>query len=384
MSSNQPTKILYLVTLSEWGGAQKYLFDLANCAQNQGFAVSAAVGGDKNGELIKLLVRSNIQTYYLHHLQRSIHPLREILTLFDLIKLIRKVKPNIVHLNSSKAGSLGALAAKLCGVKKIIYTVHGLVLNEPLSPLQRAFYSFSEHFTARFKNKFICVSEYDRNSLLKYKITKPEKITVIHNGLDLDQINFFEKPEAQAKLSSLTGQDLAQAGHLIGTIANFYPVKGLNYLVEAAKEVIAIHPKTKFVIIGTGLLEKQLKQMILEYRLQDNIILAGALPEASHYLKAFDLFVLPSLKEGLAYALLEASAAGLPIITTSVGGNPEVVVDNFNGLLVPPADFSTLAEKIINLLPDQNRLSLFSKNSQQKIKDFSLSEMCQKTIELYF
>jgi glycosyltransferase involved in cell wall biosynthesis len=345
--------------------------------------VTVATGGEKDGALITLLVRSNIKTYYLHHLQRSLSPLQDFLAFFDLLKLIKKVRPDIIHLNSSKASSLGALAARLCGVKKIIYTVHGLILNEPLSPLQRLFYWLSEWFSAKLKNKLICVSEFDRQSLQKNKITTDQKISVIHNGLDLGQMFFLDQGTARTKLSAITQKNIQNSDFVIGTIANLYPTKGLTYLIEAGREVLNIYPKTKFIIIGKGPLQVVLQKLITDYRLDGQVILAGGIPEASQYLRAFDLFVLTSLKEGLAYALLEAEAAGLPIVATSVGGNPEVVADNFNGLLVPPADFSALAQAIINLIPDKAHLASYAQNSQEKIKDFSLAQMCEKTLTLY-
>ncbi|HRY63081.1 MAG TPA: glycosyltransferase, partial [Patescibacteria group bacterium] len=221
MATGQPNKILYLVTLSEWGGAQKYIFDLATNCQGQGLEVVVAAGGEKQGELLSLLTRSNIQSYYLPNLQREINFKKDWRAFFDIIKLIKKVGPTIIHLNSSKAGSLGALAAKLCGVKKIIYTVHGLVLNEPLSRRQRAFYWLSEWFSGQLKNKLICVSEFDRQSIIQHKLADPKKITVIHNGVDPTQLTFWSKSGARIKLAGITGQDFPDSDWLVGTIANF-------------------------------------------------------------------------------------------------------------------------------------------------------------------
>ena len=373
-------KILYLITRSEIGGAQRYILDLASFCRDQGHIVVVASGGDENGELIKRLVKLNIQTYCLRHLTRELNFYSDISVFFDLIKLINKIKPDIVHLNSSKAGSIGALAAKFCGVRKIIYTIHGLVLNEPLPFFHKIFYWFAEWFSAKLKNKLISVSEFDKQSLLKNKITTTDKIAVIHNGLDPARIFFLDKSTALAKLF---GREQNEKEFIIGTIANLYPAKGLIYLIEAAKSVLKIYPRTKFAVIGDGPLKSSLADTIIEYGLADKFILAGSLPEANRNLKAFDLFVLPSLKEGLAYALLEASAAGLPIIATAVGGNPEVVKNNFNGLLVPPADFGALAQTIINLMGDPNKASFLASNSASVLKNFSLDQMCEKTLATY-
>ena len=191
MPKNQPRQLLYLVTLSEWGGAQKYIFDLAANFSHQGYVVSVALGGSQNSPLIQKLAKLNIQVYYLKNLQRSVNLYRDWLAFWDIVKLYKKIKPDIIHLNSSKAGSLGAIAAQCCKVKKIIYTVHGLVLNEPLSAAKKAFYWLAEWLSAKFKTHLICVSEFDKQSLLKNKITPAKKITVIHNGIDLNNLKFF-------------------------------------------------------------------------------------------------------------------------------------------------------------------------------------------------
>lgn len=383
MPAIQPPKILYLITLSELGGAQKYVFDLATRARTEGLAVSVAVGGEPEGQLLTLLSRFSISSYYLRHLQRPLNLRLDFLAWLDIYKLIRRQKPDIVHLNSSKAGSLGALAAKMGGVKKIIYTVHGLVLNEPLSWRQRLFYWLSEWLSGLCKTHFICVSLADRQALLKNKICPAKKIFVIHNGLDLEQVTFWPRTEAQAKLSLFINYQLPDNAFIIGSLANFYPVKGLVYLVEAAKEVLTIYPQTKFILIGSGPEFSSIQKLITAYRLDQNIFLTGLVPAASQYLQSLDLFVLPSLKEGLAYALLEAAAAGLPVVATHVGGNPEVITNDFNGLLVPPADFSALAKALINLIADPERLARYAQNNREKIKDFSLENMWQKTSQLY-
>ncbi len=384
MPVNQPTKILYLITLSELGGAQKYLFDLAVFGRRQGFDVSVAVGGSATGELISILTRSGFPVFYLHRLQRTVNLKQDLLAFFDLLKLLRQIKPDIIHLNSSKAGSLGALAAKIAGIKKIIYTIHGLVLNEPLTLTNRIFYWLSEWFSALFKDHLICVSDFDRKSLLKNKICPAKKITVIHNGVEPANLTFYPRAEARAQLSLFSGHELSPSDFIVGTIANFYPTKGLGYLIEAAAEVTRIHDQVKFVLIGDGPLAPQLRQSVNNYHLDKRVIFTGALPAGSTYLQAFDLFVFPSLKEGLAYALLEAAAAGLPIVATNVGGNPEVITNDFDGLLIPPADIGSLASTLINLIPDKDRLDRYAYNSQIRVKEFSLQNMLTQTFKLYF
>lgn len=389
MAKNQ-TKILFLITLSEWGGAQKYIFDLVTSLASQDYHLQVAVGGSQHGPLIQKLTKLNIQTFYLKNLQRSINFYRDTLAFWNIVRLYRELKPDIVHLNSSKAGVLGALAAKYCNIKKIIYTVHGLVSNEPLSALRKKFYSFAEWLSAKFKTHLICVSAFDKQSLLAHKITKANKIHVIHNGLDLANLKFLSKKEAQEKLDKIITYTLKPAEaspilgrQLVGTVANFYPTKGLIYLIEAARELYSILPELKFIIIGDGPQRRQLTELIGSYQLQDTVYLTGIIPAASQYLKAFDLFVLPSVKEGLSYTLIEAQAAGLPIITTSVGGNPEIVTHDTSGLIIPPGDFHSLAENIINLINNRQLAERLGRRALSSSAKFSLNKMTQDTQKIY-
>jgi len=280
-----------------------------------------AAGEKQDGELFERLKRVGIAAYYLANLKRRVNFYYDIKILFDLIKFIKKIKPDVLHLNSSKAGSIGAVAGKICGVKKIIYTVHGLVLNEPLSPPKKILYLLSEWLSAKCKHKIICVSQYDRQSVLKYKIAGENKILVIYNGIDLENIKLLSKEEAIQKLERITdikpARNASPAKHsdaggyqisdiLVGTIANFYPSKGLVYLIEAAREVKQLKNNIKFIIIGDGRGRSELETMIANYKLNDMVYLPGAISNAKYYLKAFDLFVLPSIKEGLSYTLIEA------------------------------------------------------------------------------
>ena len=170
---------------------------------------------------------------------------------------------------------------------------------------------------------------------------------------------------------------------LIGTIANFYPTKGLSYLIEAAAKLKTKH-NFQIVIIGDGIERTYLESLITKYNLEENIILAGQIPEAAKYLKAFDIFVLPSIKEGLPYAILEAMAAGLPIVATNVGGISEMITDNESGLLVPPKNPEALAEALKKLIDaPELRARLGQNAAATAAAKFSLKEMLKKTRQIY-
>jgi len=372
-------KILYLVTQSEWGGAQKYIFDLAtNLPEN--FDVLVATG-EGNDELLSKLQDKNIKTIKLKYLKRAINPFFDILAFFEIKKLLKNERPDVIHLNSSKISILGSLVAKSIfnPPSLIIYTAHGWVFNEPLPFWKKNLYLKLERYTAKFKNKIICVSEFDKQVALDNKICLENKLVTIHNGINVNNLQFFDKNEARQKLNK--GYEISDKEYVIGTIANLYKTKGLNYLIEAANEIVKQISDIQFVIIGEGPEEQYLKLKIKNSELKNSIIMTGKIDEAHKYLKAFDIFILPSIKEGLPYTLLEAITAKLPIIATKVGGIPEIIEDQTNGLLVEPANPQKLANAIIKLLNDNSLKQLLISNIN--LDKFSLQQMIDKTLVLY-
>jgi len=384
-------RILYIITQSELGGAQKYICDLIlNLKEN--FEIFVAAGPEGNWEIFNRLtteVKSDkiISVVKLHNLIRNINPIKDLLGFIEIFKIIRKIKPEIVHLNSSKAGFIGAFAAKLAGVKKIIFTAHGWVFNEPVFFLKKWFYLLISYFTALFCDKIICVSECDKKVALENNIAQENKLIVIHNGIK--NFDCLPKDIARRELNLIIkNKNIHWDGFLIGTIANLYKTKGIEYLIKAIYllKLQIINSKLQTIIIGEGNERQNLEALIRKFKLWDIVFLAGNIPEAKKYLKAFDLFVLPSVKEGLPYTILEAMLANLPVIASKVGGVPEVIDDGINGFLVPAKNEKALAYKInevINLIKN-NESDKIKKMAQNKVqKDFPFEEMLKKTENLY-
>jgi len=376
-------KILYFITQSEFGGAQRYVFDLANNLKSN-FQVAMALGEQgKNGKLAKILDENNIKYFIIPHLKRSISPFNELLALYEIIKLIKQYQPDIIHLNSSKISILGSIAALFTN-SKIIYTVHGWVFNEPLPWLVKKFYLYAEKLTASLKDKIICVSEYDKQLALKHKIAPASKLVTVHNGMA--PIEFLSKEQAQRLLlSKIRNSKFEIRNFLIGSIGNLYKTKGFTYLVEAANILISSYrlPLT-FIVIGDGSEQKNLENLIAKYNLKNNFILAGQIDEAAKLLKAFDVYVCSSVKEGLPYTVLEAMSAGLPIVSTRVGGIPEMLEHEKTGLLIKPAEARDLAEKIKTLLDNKTLAARLGEQARQGIqKNFSMTKMIEATRRTY-
>jgi len=368
-------KILYIITQSELGGAQRYIFDLATNLSEYNVSVAYGEQGD-NGELSKMLQENKIKTHLIHNLVRKINIRKDWQAMLEIRKLIKKINPDIVHLNSSKISIIASLS-NINIKNKLIYTAHGWVFNEKLSLSKKIFYKLSERWTAKLKNKIICVSEFDKQSAIKNRIEENKLIT-IHNGIS--KTVFLEKDEARKKIEEISGQKININETIIGTIGNLYKNKGFEYLITSIKKV----KKTKLIIIGDGEERNHLEKLINKYNLESKVLLLGRVNNASKLLKAFDIYINSSLKEGLSYTLLEATQAGLPIIATEVGGNSEIVINEKTGLLIEPASSKIIAKTINYFLKNKNLQQTYSKNAIAKYKNyFDLKTMLQKTKKVY-
>ncbi|MFA6551817.1 MAG: glycosyltransferase family 4 protein, partial [Patescibacteria group bacterium] len=273
----------------------------------------------------------------------------------------------------------------------IVYTVHGWVFSENLSPGKKYFYKILEKFTAKFKDKIICLSEFEKQNTIKNKIAPAEKISVVYNGIA--PIDFLPRLEARKKLSEFTNTVISDETILIGSIGNLYKNKGYNYLIDSFDKPLVARYPLLVTIIGSGSEQNDLQLRIKNYpsrhseaeadELQNKIILTGAISNAAQFLPAFDIYVCSSVKEGLPYSVLEAMQAGLPIASTNVGAIPEVITDGDSGLLIEPKDSKALAEKIKYLINNPEIAKQLGKNAEVKAKKFSLEQMIKQTEEIY-
>ncbi len=374
-------KILYLITQSELGGAQRYVFDLADNLKAE-FEVAVAFGeqGDK-GELAKKLAKNGIKCYTLPHLQRSLSPLNDFRAVKEIISLIKELKPNIVHLNSSKISILGSLASiffklqiKNCKLK-IVYTAHGWVFHEPLFWPVKKFYYWAEKLAARAKDLIICVSEFDRQSALNSGLARSYQLATVHNGIA--PIAFFEAPEAGNAKHPLP---------VIGTIGNLYRNKGYRHLIKAIDLLIREEKiEASLFIIGEGPEKLELIKLAEKLNLKNYVNFYGRVDAAYRILPSFDIYACSSVKEGLSYTIIEAMQAKLPIVATRVGGNPELIEDGVTGLLAMPASAPELAAKIKKLLKNKKLADKLGVAARTKaLNEFSLQNMVNQTKKEYW
>ncbi|MES2931349.1 MAG: glycosyltransferase [Patescibacteria group bacterium] len=376
-TENSPKRILYVITKANWGGAQRYVFDVAVASKDAGHEVLVVSGVE--GDLTERLREAGIKTEIISAMKRDIALMSEIRSFRALLTVLRAFKPDIVHGNSSKAGGLAALAGRLAGVRRILFTSHGWAFNEQRPLWQKVVIGAFHYATVLLAHRTICVSSALRQDAAWMPLVS-KRFFVVHNGVS--PVELLSRSDARMRLAP----DLARSfptAFWIGTIAELHPSKGLDTLVEAFA-AIAHELPVVLVIIGEGTEWAKLQKLVQIYDLPDRVVLTGFVKDASTHLQALDVFVLPSRTESLGYVLLEAGLASLPAIGTRVGGIPEVLEDGGTGLLVPPSKSIILSQALTELLTDEplrNRLGTALHGKVEK--DFSVSAMTKKTLALY-
>jgi glycosyltransferase involved in cell wall biosynthesis len=370
-------KILYIITKSNWGGAQKHVFDLAKEAKED-FDVFVAFGG--NGLLKQKLDEIGIKNFEITNFQRDISIFKEIKAFFEISKIVKNIRPDVIHLHSSKAVAMGSLAGKLLGVKKIIITIHGWAFKEKRNWLKNQIIYFISWLNLMLTNKAIMVSNDDLQKAPTFLIKNKNEI--IRNGIG--DLEMYSREHSKNALLPNLKKDCVW----IGTIAELHKNKGLEYGIKA---IIDIKKTSKedlekfiWVIISDGEEKNKLQKMIEENGLNENIFLVGQKTDAYKYLKAFDIFMLTSIKEGFPYALLEAGYAGLPVIATDVGDSNAVIKDMETGILIKPGDYKEIAYAIRHLIQNPEIIKKLGGAIEEKVKkEFSLKEMTEKIFNLY-
>jgi glycosyltransferase involved in cell wall biosynthesis len=369
-------KILFVITKSNFGGAQRYVYDLATSVPQDEYEPVVALGG--TGALKVKLDERGIRTISIERMERDIKLLADIGAFFELIRILFREKPAIVHLNSSKAGALGALAARIAGAPRIVFTAHGWAFTEGRGVFARFAILYIQWMTVMLTHVTIAVSHAVRDTMTIH--VPLSKLVVIHNGISTPA----HKDRTSAR-KELIDRGFAQNTDAlwVATIAELHPNKGLDYAISAIEQVNALQP-IAYAILGEGEDRDQLMTLIQNKSLGNKVFLLGFTPSAATLLKAFDIFLLPSLKEGLPYVALEAGSAGLPVVASHVDGLPEIIESGVSGILVEPRNIEELADAITDLADSPHKRTQYGLALRDKIlKSFSKERMVRETVEVY-
>ncbi|MDH4065317.1 MAG: glycosyltransferase family 4 protein [Acidobacteriota bacterium] len=275
-------------------------------------------------------------------LGREIRGLSDLRTLWTLIRLIRDFRPHVVHTHTAKAGAVGRLAALICRVPVVVHTFHGHVLRGYFSPVKTRVFMEIERRLGRSSSALIAVSPKVREELLELGIGRPDDFHVVPLGLDLAKFRDFtlSRPAARAQLG------LPDNAFVTSIVARLVPIKAHEVFLEAARRLLAVRPDAVFLIVGDGERREELEAMAASLGLGESVRFLGWRADLQILYRASDAVALTSRNEGSPVALIEAMAAGCPVVSTRVGGVPDVVTDQESGLLAEMDDPAALAEAL--------------------------------------
>ena len=375
-------KILQVITRLIIGGAQEHVMYLCDLLDKKRFQVKLISGPQtgSEGELITEVRKRYIDLMILPELVREINPTKDFPALVKLAKYIRKENFDIVHTNSSKAGILGRLAAKLAGAPVIIHTVHGWAYHNQMGKRKRGLYVTLEKWAEKFTHKLITVSDLNIKKGLADGIGNESKYVTIHSGIDL---NRFDPSNLDSK-NKKREWNIDPSNRVVGSVTRLSEQKAPADFVRMANEILKHNPKVSFLLVGDGPLKDEIQNLIDRFKISKKVIMTGLRHDIPELLAVMDVFVLSSLWEGLPRVFPQAMAMGLPIVATNVDGAPEAVKDGVNGFLVPPKDFTTLAQRTLQLVEDSRLARKMGEAGRKMVHpDFCIREMVRKTEHLY-
>ena len=381
---------MHIITRLDMGGSAQNTMDTCLHLDRREFDVYLIYGLSQESEMIaresaivkrwiNKALQQNVKIIPLESLVRRIDPIKDLKSLFYLWRIIHREKPDIVHTHTSKAGFLGRLVAWIAGVPIIIQTPHGHVFYGHFSPLRSKLFLIFERLTAKITDRLIALTEKERQDYIKFSVAPQQKIVTIHSGVDIDRY-MNAKPNGIEKKKSL---GLDTDSPIIGFVGWLLPIKGAMNLLKAMRRICLSVPEARLVFVGKGELESILKAEAERSGLADNVKFLGWRDDVQDLMPLFDVFVLPSLNEGMGRVLVEAMAAARPIVASNVGGIPDLIKHGKNGLLVPSGDEKALADSILRLIYNPHEAREMGQNGKEMCFGYNVNAMVDQIDNLY-
>ncbi len=383
-------KILHIITRLDAGGsAQNTLLTCLGLNKDKydvvlvhGFSLESQMTQQERasvGRGIKKAKDQGVKVIPVRFLVRRISPVKDLRAFLSLWKLVAEEKPHIVHTHTSKAGILGRLAAKLAGAPIIVHTAHGHVFYGHFGALASKFFLLTERVMACFTDRMVALTEGERHDYVEWSVSGADKTLTIHSGVDIDQytkvrVNIEEKKRSLGLNSN---------GLVVGTVGWLLPIKAPMHLLKAMAGVWQSRPEVSLVFVGKGELEEGLKAEAFHMGVSDKVTFLGWRDDVAEIIPIMDVFVLPSLNEGMGRVLVEAMAAAKPVVASSAGGIPDLIKDGQNGFLVEPGDVDGLHLAIEKLLDHKKIRDDMGRQGRAMAQDYSVEKMVEKLDTLY-
>jgi glycosyltransferase involved in cell wall biosynthesis len=372
--SSPRIRVVHMITKLELGGAQLNTLYTVEHLDPVRFDAYLLCGP---GGMLKSRMVDRERLIYVPALGREIRPGRDLQALLQLVRLLRSIRPQIVHTHSSKAGILGRVAARLARVPVVVHSVHGFSFS-PLQPFfTRNFFRLAEKACRPLTDHFVFVAQADIDRARELKLVG-ENVSLIRSGFPMEK--FLARGDAQAARARF---NLPADAFVCGTIAPFKEQKGLLRLVRIAARVIARNPAVFFVIAGDGELRPQLEAEIERFGIAGHFRLPGFVRDVENAMDGFDIGVSTALWEGLPQSLVQLRLKKKALVASDIPGNREVVRESENGFLVPGDDPEPFAAAILRLAADPGLRRRLENFSAEAFDEWSADVMVAHQEELY-
>jgi glycosyltransferase involved in cell wall biosynthesis len=336
---------------------------------------------EHEGNMNYLAEQYGVQPVVIPSLGREISFVNDLRSTFALWSLLKKHRPLILHTHTSKAGFSGRIAARMAGIPVVVHTFHGHVLHGYFGALKTRLFISLERFLARWTDAIVTVSQTVKNDLVVHGIAREDKFRVIELGLDLQPLLSLAGPSGVLRKH----WNIAADQPLVGIVGRLVPIKDHETFLLAAAEVRRRGCNARFAVIGDGVLRRTLETRAGELGLGENIRFFGWRSDLPEVYADLDLVALSSRNEGTPVSLIEASAAGKPVIATAAGGVPDFIRHGWNGILVSTGDHRALAEGILDLLANPAKARAMAMQGRNMVAErFSISRLLDEHYNLYY
>ncbi|MDD5072412.1 MAG: glycosyltransferase family 4 protein [Candidatus Omnitrophica bacterium] len=361
-------KVLRIIARLNVGGPAIHTILLTQALNDEYYRsilVTGRVGIDEK-DMGYLARGKGVEPLIIPELGRRIDPVNDLIALWKMYLIMRRERPDIVHTHTAKAGALGRAAAILAGIPVRIHTFHGHIFESYFNSFSAGVFLFIERSLAFFSKYIVVVSETQKKEIIKkYKITGDEKVKVVPLGLELDVLSSIGSREGKLRNELGIGNDCV----LIGIIGRLVPVKNHRMFLDACKKLFdkAGGRDIKCIVIGDGEERAGLEGYAEKSGIREKIVFHGWKEEMADVYADLDIIALTSFNEGTPVALIEALAAGRPVVSTDVGGVKDVVDDGINGCLVASGDAAGFAKRLLELAVDPEKRDEFGRNGRRKV-----------------
>ena len=384
--SSEPVRVLRVIARLNMGGPALHVSYLTAGLAKRGYETTLVAGSLAAGEDSMAFVADElgVDVVRIDELHREISPARDVVAAIRLARLIRKIRPHILHTHTAKAGAVGRFAALLAGDARppvVVHTFHGHVLRGYFDPVRARAFRHLERTLARSTTALVAVSPQVRDDLVELDVAPATRFAVVRLGIELDQ---RVAPASNGRVETRRVLGIGESPFTVGWIGRMTGIKRTDDVLLAFKSLRERGIDARLCLVGDGPDRDEVERRAHELGVMRETLFLGYQEQVASFFAAFDVFVLPSANEGTPVTAIEALAAGKPVVATRVGGIPDVVRDGEDGFLVAPGDVEALADRLAQLATDDKLRERMGKAARSRVRErYSVERLVDDIDRLY-